>query len=560
MNEPAARPQPSGGPHESFAPGTYVLGGRYWIEGLIGQNAGSGSHVHRAVAVAGVPGAGLAQGDRVVIKVMPSADLKMAQDEYAFLRQAVDNWWDANVAQPVEVTLSGGGACIVTRYVSGDSLRGVLDRAPDGLEADRALRLAYSILNGLDVLHRVPRNKANHGVIHRDVKPENIIVTSPGTHDEKAVIIDLGIASTATKAFAAPLRATLPYASPEQLLSPGDVTVRSDLFAAAIVLYEMLCGARPFGRGVAQFVVGADGTAVEVPGLAGPAARSGEVGAINGFLRRALTLDPARRARSAEAMMKELRGIHSFGGGVVLSVGDGVLDLGSWGGRAGPDGPPPGPAGGPGRGGPVPRVPGPDPAAPGRGRTASLPGPGAVADGQHRTALLPGAEADGFGRPCPVPGPIPGAGPGDPARLPPIPEPDEYSRLIDASITGRRSADWEAEIGKAVARKSLETAREAYLDNLVCHVLGRIRGQGWLSARAEACASAAAPFSMTDVERRSLRNDQYVLELRAHMRQHDADVRGRAQADAARVSSRVTAVCGGALAVIVLFLIFWSVS
>ena len=285
MNEPAARPQPSGGPHESFAPGTYVLGGRYWIEGLIGQNAGSGSHVHRAVAVAGVPGAGLAQGDRVVIKVMPSADLKMAQDEYAFLRQAVDNWWDANVAQPVEVTLSGGGACIVTRYVSGDSLRGVLDRAPDGLEADRALRLAYSILNGLDVLHRVPRNKANHGVIHRDVKPENIIVTSPGTHDEKAVIIDLGIASTATKAFAAPLRATLPYASPEQLLSPGDVTVRSDLFAAAIVLYEMLCGARPFGRGVAQFVVGADGTAVEVPGLAGPAARSGEGAAVQQALR-----------------------------------------------------------------------------------------------------------------------------------------------------------------------------------------------------------------------------------------------------------------------------------
>lgn len=258
--------------------------------------------------------------------------------------------------------------------------------------------------------------------------------------------------------------------------------------------------------------------------------------------------------------MKELRGIHSFGGGVVLSVGDGVLDLGSWGGRAGPDGPPPGPAGGPGRGGPVPRVPGPDPAAPGRGRTASPPGPGAVADGQHRTALLPGAEANGFGRPCPVPGLIPGAGPGDPARLPPIPEPDEYSRLIDASITGRRSADWEAEIGKAVARKSLETAREAYLDNLVCHVLGRICGRGWLSARAEACASAAAPFSMTDVERRSLRNDQYVLELRAHMRQHDADVRDRAQADAARVSSRVTAVCGGALAVIVLFLIFWSVS
>ena len=90
-----------------FPPGSYVLDGRYKVECLIGQNRETGSHVYRAVAVDAVPDLKLAAGDRVVVKVMPSADTGMARAEYGFLRQAVDNWRDASVAQPVEVS-SGG--------------------------------------------------------------------------------------------------------------------------------------------------------------------------------------------------------------------------------------------------------------------------------------------------------------------------------------------------------------------------------------------------------------------------------------------------------------------
>jgi len=111
-----------------FPSGSYVLDGRYQVECLIGQNRETGSHVYRAVAVDAVPDLELAAGDRVVVKVMPSADTGMARAEYGFLRQAVDNWRDASVAQPVEVSSGGGSAYIVTRYVAGGSLREGPDR------------------------------------------------------------------------------------------------------------------------------------------------------------------------------------------------------------------------------------------------------------------------------------------------------------------------------------------------------------------------------------------------------------------------------------------------
>jgi len=114
--------------------------------------------------------------------------------------------------------------------------------------ADRAIELVLNVLDGLTALHRVPRDRANHGIIHRDIKPQNVIVADPGTPHEKAVIIDLGIASTATKVISAPAMGTREYASPEQMSDARRVAPQSDIFSTTVMLYEMLCGERPYSE------------------------------------------------------------------------------------------------------------------------------------------------------------------------------------------------------------------------------------------------------------------------------------------------------------------------
>lgn len=381
-----------------FPPGSYVLDGRYQVECLIGQNRETGSHVYRAVAVDAVPDLKLAARDCVVVKVMPSADTGMARAEYGFLRQAVDNWRDASVAQPVEVSSGGGSAYIVTRYVAGDSLREVLDKeVPHGLAADRAIELVLNVLDGLTALHRVPRDRTNHGIIHRDIKPQNVIVADPGTPHEKAVIIDLGIASTATKVISAPAMGTRAYASPEQMSDARRVATQSDIFSTTVMLYEMLCGKRPYPENFFEQLI-ARQAEPQVHGLTGPRGCEYEVERINALLQKGLMLNPAERFESAAAMASQLKDIPRLGPGVVLDVGDVFLSLApDWDADAPPQTPLP--------------APGPDPdpgTGPDRGPGAGPDrGPGTGPDNGPAPGYLLGPDHG----PAPDPGTSPGAGP-----------------------------------------------------------------------------------------------------------------------------------------------------
>jgi serine/threonine-protein kinase len=129
-----------------------------------------------------------------------------------------------------------GASYIAMEYVPGSSLRkllGTLGR----LEPERAILLGTTIAEALQVAHTA-------GIVHRDVKPDNILVREP---DGAFKIADFGIArlhdSDLTQAG---LTVGSPaYMSPEQIRS-RDVDGRSDLFSLASVLYEALCGKRPF--------------------------------------------------------------------------------------------------------------------------------------------------------------------------------------------------------------------------------------------------------------------------------------------------------------------------
>ena len=526
-----------------FPSGSYVLDGRYQVECLIGQNRETGSHVYRAVAVDAVPDLELAAGDRVVVKVMPSADTGMARAEYGFLRQAVDNWRDASVAQPVEVSSGGGSAYIVTRYVAGDSLREVLDKeVPHGLAADRAIELVLNVLDGLTALHRVPRDRANHGIIHRDIKPQNVIVADPGTPHEKAVIIDLGIASTATKVISAPAMGTRAYASPEQMSDARRVAPQSDIFSTTVMLYEMLCGERPYSENFFEQLI-ARQAEPQVHGLTGPRGCEYEVERINALLQKGLMLNPAERFESAAAMASQLKDIPRLGPGVVLDVGDVFLNLApDWDADAPPRTPLPAPGPDPE---PEPTVPT-QTAAQAPGRTTAQP----PATSSGRTTVLPSS-----------PGSRPGSFPlSGPSQYRPDPGPDEYSALIDRSVGGRRPADWQPAINEAVAEMSRQTAVGAYQDNPVCRALCRLRGGDWLDDQVAASVSAVPAFRVTDDDMSGLRNYGTPQELRERMRAHDVAVREQARADAARVAGRVTTWAGGTLFAVVLFIVFWMMS
>ncbi|MGP0017226.1 MAG: serine/threonine-protein kinase [Candidatus Sulfotelmatobacter sp.] len=124
---------------------------------------------------------------------------------------------------------------IVLEYVAGEALNRILAREKK-LPPGRALQLAEEIAEALDYAHA-------QGVIHRDIKPGNILVTEAG----HAKIADFGIAKLNLAHFTVPghLLGTPAYMAPEQLSGEG-VDGRSDLFSLGVILYAMVTGHSPF--------------------------------------------------------------------------------------------------------------------------------------------------------------------------------------------------------------------------------------------------------------------------------------------------------------------------
>ncbi len=144
-----------------------------------------------------------------------------------------------NIVTIYDLIEDGGGYFIVMEYVRGASLEGMLrERQGAALEVGPALALFRQMLAGLDYAH-------SRGVIHRDVKPANVLV------DEARCLklTDFGIALLIGDKRLTSSQSTVGtpvYMSPEQILRPREVDHRTDVYSAAIVLYEMLAGRPPF--------------------------------------------------------------------------------------------------------------------------------------------------------------------------------------------------------------------------------------------------------------------------------------------------------------------------
>ncbi|HEU5168976.1 MAG TPA: protein kinase [Gemmatimonadales bacterium] len=136
----------------------------------------------------------------------------------------------------------------VMPYVEGESLRARLAREKQ-LPVDEAVTIAKGVASALDYAHR-------HGVIHRDIKPENILL-----HDGQPLVADFGIALAVSRAGGTRVTetglslGTPHYMSPEQATADRELTPRSDIYALAAVLYEMLIGDPPHTGSTAQAII-----------------------------------------------------------------------------------------------------------------------------------------------------------------------------------------------------------------------------------------------------------------------------------------------------------------
>jgi eukaryotic-like serine/threonine-protein kinase len=142
-------------------------------------------------------------------------------------------------------TLEDGSHYMVWEFIEGTNLHELIDqRGP--LSPKYAAKLAAQALHGLDAIHRA-------GIVHRDISPENLMITHDNEGEERVKVIDLGIAKqwdtednkTKTGMFVGKWK----YCSPEHLgmLQSGErIDGRADLYSFGIVLYEMLTGVPPF--------------------------------------------------------------------------------------------------------------------------------------------------------------------------------------------------------------------------------------------------------------------------------------------------------------------------
>ncbi len=218
-----------------------------------------------------------------------------------------------HICQVYDVEEIDGHHFIVMQYVAGETLASLMRREWMGQDLDRVTELAEQIAGALAFAHA-------SGVIHRDVKPQNIMVTPDG----QAKVLDFGLAQ-----FVRPNReegregedpeqtlnlggvvGTPAYMSPEQARGE-ELDFRSDIFSFGVVLYEMLAGRNPFLRDTVEETVAAVRSEAPPPLSAPPAGALGELAL------QCLSKERARRPESADALLRRLHGLRASRAGTL---------------------------------------------------------------------------------------------------------------------------------------------------------------------------------------------------------------------------------------------------
>ncbi|MFL6247777.1 MAG: protein kinase domain-containing protein [Thermoanaerobaculia bacterium] len=235
-------------------------------------------------------------GRRVAIKILPHTIARDAEAKRRMLREAraVAALDHPNVCTIYDVGEHDARPYIVMQYIEGETL---FERLRQGrLSFSECCDIGMQVAGALDEAH-------SHGVVHRDVKPMNIMLTTRG----QVKVLDFGLArfaemkdgSTEVLSKTGVVTGTAPYMSPEQLRG-ATTDARSDIFSFGIVLYEMATGRRPFDR---------DSTVATITAILfeDPEPIDDEdIAPLIPIIRRALAKEPSKRYASTTALVEAL--------------------------------------------------------------------------------------------------------------------------------------------------------------------------------------------------------------------------------------------------------------
>jgi serine/threonine protein kinase len=204
-----------------------LLDGRYQVESRLAHGGMATVYLGRDIRL-----------DRVV--ALKIAHQELADDQEFVRRFITEAHSAARLSSPNVVAVFDQGSAgqvhyIVMEYVAGTTLRELL-RARGALSVRESLDIIEGVLGGLDAAHRA-------GIIHRDVKPENVLLGQDGA----VKVADFGLARAAAAAARTKtgmIIGTAAYLAPEQV-SNSSSDARTDVYAAGVMLFEMLTGAQP---------------------------------------------------------------------------------------------------------------------------------------------------------------------------------------------------------------------------------------------------------------------------------------------------------------------------
>lgn len=296
-----------------MSPSALRVIGRYQLGPSIGSGGMATVHLGRLFAPAGF-------SRTVAIKQLRAmhsadADLSAMLLQEAKLAARIRH---PNVVAPLDVVVLADETFVVMEYVHGESLAGVmrlLAGAPIPVEIASAIM--GQVLLGLHAAHRATSEDGQPlGLVHRDVSPQNIMLASDGT----ARLVDFGVAKAESRAVSTQrglLKGKLGYVAPEQVAMEV-VDHRTDLFAAGVVLWEMLTGQHLFGGETPNSVI-EKLSKLEVP----PPSQvvPGLPVALDRVIAKALARDPAHRFPDAHVMAVELE---------AAAPSAGPLELAGW--------------------------------------------------------------------------------------------------------------------------------------------------------------------------------------------------------------------------------------
>jgi serine/threonine-protein kinase len=267
-----------------------VVDGRYTVVQAIGRGA-----------TADIFEATDAGGGAVALKILRASLARDATARARFDREVAvqERIRHTNVARLYAAGLTANGSpYLAMELVRGRSLAHIL-KTEGRVDAKTAGFFCWQALRGLSATHAV-------GVLHRDLKPGNLVVEPTAQNNQRLVVIDFGFASLEGGAGITQqgfVVGSLSYMAPERLAGSDPVDERSDLYAMGIVLYELIAGRVPFHGDDSQVASGH--LDEEVPPLATLVADV--PAALDRVLAKAVQKRPGDRYRSAQEMADALK-------------------------------------------------------------------------------------------------------------------------------------------------------------------------------------------------------------------------------------------------------------